>query len=41
MRYGLADWDEILGPEPGQVKESGPFGEVPTNLLAMNRHCTR
>jgi hypothetical protein len=34
VRYGWADWGEILDPEPWQVNKSGRFGEVPTNLLA-------
>jgi hypothetical protein len=37
VRYCLANWGEILGPEPGQVKENGPAWEVPTNLLAINQ----
>jgi hypothetical protein len=36
VRYCWSDWGEILDPEPWQVNESGRFGEVPTNLLAIN-----
>ena len=40
MLYCLADGGEVEVRSQGKVKESGPFGEVPTNPSAINRHFT-